>query len=256
VPAASNYESGAWKSVKDFDLSTAFSRIGDNGGAYVANISVRGVAQRCSFMPEEFETPTKRKVQRCGRKVQDPNKPAGNLIYDATGDPTCNAERDPLNPKDLPLECNSDTCFCDAPIVKYGQACGPGLARCATEKDNFSEFGYECFPPWGGFCQKSCGGGNELAERNMGAQDLTKYVDSRCYGVPGFLCYPGLATCIKICDQNVTDADQCKVEVMVGTEKRDIQAGQTCQDFGLHVCAWPDSYTPTEFAVPAMPTPQ
>jgi hypothetical protein len=262
VPAPANYESGAWKSIKDFDVSTAISRRTSAGAPYVANIAVRGVAQRCSFKPTEFVTPTGRTVERCGRQVQDPNKPPGNLIYDAKGDMTCNAERDPLNPNDLPLECNSETCFCDAPIVKYGQACGPGLARCSTEKDTFSEFGYECFPPWGGFCQVFCQGTNTLAERNVG-KDVKDWVDSRCVAptassvtpdqkgepIPGFVCFGGIG-CIKICDQNITDPAQCKAEVKFGMQTRDIQEGQTCQDFGLHVCAWPDTHTPLDLPVP------
>ncbi len=37
---------------------------------------------------------------------------------------------------------------------------------------------------------------------------------------------------------------------MVGDQMRDIQEGQTCQDFGLQVCAWPDTWEPKEFTVP------
>ena len=31
---------------------------------------------------------------------------------------------------------------------------------------------------------------------------------------------------------------------------RDIQEGQTCQDFGLQVCAWPDTWEPKDFTIP------
>ena len=37
--------------------------------------------------------------------------------------------------------------------------------------------------------------------------------------------------------------------MMVGTETRDIQEGQTCQDFGLQVCTWPDTWTPRDFPI-------
>ena len=90
----------------------------------VKNLPLRGVALPCSFEPnyETVDPRTGRRKMQCGRKIQDPNKPPGNFIFDSKGDPTCNMERDTLNPNDKPLECNRDTCFCDAPIVGYGQA--------------------------------------------------------------------------------------------------------------------------------------
>ena len=263
VPAPAEYEGGKWKGVEDFDRSTAEPRRTMSGAPYVANIAVRGLAVKCSFVPN-YDTLDFRGRPRmqCGKRP--PNMP--NAEFDPTGDPVCNAERDPFNPADPPLECNKDTCFCDAPVVGYGQACGPGLAQCSRQKDKLSEEGYECFPPWGGFCHRSCGGANAFADMNAGVMDLTKQLDSRCLPppasdpsatatnvtgdpVPGLLCFGGLG-CIKMCDQNVSDPKQCSAEVTLSGMKRDIQEGQTCQDFGLHVCAWPDSHTPADFTIP------
>ncbi len=256
VPARENYEAGHWKSEADIDLNSARGRRRSAIAPLVKNLPARGVAPRCSFEPQEGYQAPDRTHDQCGRKVQDPSKPAGNFIVDGVGDPECNKERDPFNPEDPPLECNPDTCFCDAPFVTYGKACGPGIAQCQRRKDKFSEFGYECFPPWGGFCQRSCAPRvppappNTLAKGNVG-KEPTEWLDSRCGGeVPGFICLTSIRTCIKLCDQNVSSPDQCSVKMKVGEETRDIQEGQTCQDFGLQVCAWPDIWEPKDFPIP------
>jgi hypothetical protein len=255
VPAPSDFTTGEWKSTADVDPAKAAGRRQSFIEPEVRNLPLRGVAAKCSFAPDysTISPLTGRKLMQCGNKVQDPNKPPGNYIFDSRGDPTCNAERDPFNPDDKPLECNKDTCFCDAPVAYYNQPCGPGLARCSTAADDFSEFGYRCFPPWGGFCQKSCRrpGGSQQPNRrqaeNLG-RDLNEWVDDRCGGTPGFVCLESLATCIKFCDQDVTDPNQCAVTAKVGDDPmRNIQKGQTCQDFGVAVCAWPDTWSPESY---------
>jgi hypothetical protein len=40
------------------------------------------------------------------------------------------------------------------------------------------------------------------------------------------------------------------VEAPVGMETREIQEGQICQDYGLHVCTWPDTWEPKDFPIP------
>ncbi len=240
VPAPDDYESGAWKSIDDLDLTNAVARTRSLTAPIVNNLPARGVASPCSYSRLE-------RSGQCGKsEAQDAR---GVYVADPTGDPVCNAERDPFNPADKPLECNPDTCFCDAPFVGYGQACGPGVAQCQREPDAFAPDGYRCFPPWGGFCQKSCLGTNTRAMENMG-KEPTKWVDTRCEGSPGFVCYTPLATCIKICDQNVQDPAQCSVSAKLGEQTIDIQEGQTCQDFGLQVCTWPDTWDPKEFPLP------
>jgi hypothetical protein len=227
VRAPSDFESGGWKSLGDIDPSKATPRPAPFTRPMVKNLPLRGVALPCSFEPnyETVDPRTGRRKMQCGRKIQDHNKP---------------------------LECNRDTCFCDAPIVGYGQACGPGIAQCSRDSDKFSDAGYVCFPPWGGFCQKACRGANTMAQMNLG-KEVIDWVDSRCFGAKGFVCF-GQLGCIKLCDQNITDMPgqppQCAVSTMVGSETRDIQAGQTCQDFGLQVCAWPDTWEPKEFTIP------
>jgi hypothetical protein len=87
-----------------------------------------------------------------------------------------------------------------------------------------------------------------MAQQNIG-KEPNQWVDSRCFGAKGFICLGGLG-CVKFCDQNISDPKQCSVNVTVGDQMRDIQEGQTCQDFGLQVCAWPDTWEPKEFTVP------
>jgi hypothetical protein len=252
VPAPSDFQSGGWTSVSDVDPAKAAGRRGSFIDPEVRNLPLRGVAAKCSFAPDFTTTDpnTGLPLKQCGKKIMEPGQPTR---FDPKGDPVCNVERDPFNPDDRPLECNKDTCFCDAPVAYYNQPCGPGLARCSNAPDEFSEFGYRCFPPWGGFCQVSCRrpGGRQAPNRrqaeNLG-RDLNEWVDNRCGGTPGFVCLESLATCIKFCDQDVLDKTQCEVRRKVGDDPtRDIQNGQTCQDFGLAVCAWPDTWTPEEY---------
>jgi hypothetical protein len=241
IPAPEDYESGTWKSEADLDLTNAIARRRGTVTPTVKNLPTRGVAIPCSF--ERLE-----RSGQCGRT--EAANASGVYVADAKGDPACNAERDPFNPKDLPLECNPDTCFCDAPFVGYGQACGPGVAQCQPDGDSFSPDGYSCFPPWGGFCQKACVGANSRASENQG-KEPNLWVDSRCGGASGYICLATpFPTCIKLCDQNVSDPLQCSVNTQVGDETRDIQAGQTCQDYGLHVCSWPDTWEPKDFPIP------
>jgi hypothetical protein len=252
IPAPGDFERGGWKSVEDVDPSKGAGRREGLLSPVVKNLPLRGVAAKCSFEPEYIISPvTGARIKQCGKRM------SGTVTrFDPLGDPKCNAERDPFNADDRPLECNKDTCFCDAPVAYYGQPCGPALARCSNEADEFSEFGYRCFPPWGGFCQRSCRrpdfplGPNKRQNENLG-KDLNEWVDSRCGGTPGFYCLGSLSTCIKFCDQDITDKEQCAVRMKVGDDPmRNIQNGQTCQDFGLAVCAWPDSWTPEEFPIP------
>jgi hypothetical protein len=241
VPAPIDYVIGSWQSIADIDTSRVAPMAPTNR---VRNLVVRGGAVPCGH-PKY----TVGGRPQCG-------KPVGGgfpvSAVDARNDPKCNAERDPLNPKDAPLECNKDTCFCDAPFVGYGQACSAGVAQCSPEADMdapaFAPHGYKCFPPWGGFCQRACDPSepNTHAAQNMG-KEIQFYLDSRCGDIPGMFCLPSLQTCIKFCDQNVTDPSQCSAVLPVNDQLRETQAGQICQDFGLPVCAWPDTYTPEPF---------
>lgn len=82
-------------------------------------------------------------------------------------------------------------------------------------------------------------------------KEPTQWVDSRCGGAKGFICVnTPLPTCVKLCDQNVSDPNQCSVVTAVSTETREIQEGQICQDYGLHVCTWPDTWDPKDFPIP------
>jgi hypothetical protein len=156
---------------------------------------------------------------------------------DARDDPECTKSG---------LECNKDTCYCEAPFVGYGQACGPGIAQCSPDKDAFSEVGYLCFPPSGGFCYLKCDTSkpNARASENMGKKP-TEAVDTRCNGLTGYACL-GTGTgpiCLKLCDTNVTATNQCSTTATLETDPEDIGKEQLCQDLGLEVCTWPDSYT-------------
>ena len=246
VPAPrEQFVRGTWKSVKDIDASSA---LGDP--VVVHNLSVRGVAVPCSY-PQWTEL----NPAQCGKKINT----SGPLKLQYTGDPACNAEGDPSNPKDAPLECNPDTCFCDAPFVGYGQACGSGIAQCfpppmtPDEFGDFGKYGYQCFPPWGGFCQRACNPAeaNTLAAQNMG-KERKDQLDSRCGGLPGLVCFQlnVLGTCVKFCDQNVTDPNQCSAVVKVGNGTEETQEGQVCLDYGISICSWPDTYSPKPFSAP------
>jgi hypothetical protein len=235
VPAPLEYKPGTWKSVSDIDATRAIG-----SPVQVRNLAVRGVATKCSYAPVLTA-----EGLLCGR---DLSMGKGAPTVDPSGDPVCNAERVGNDP---PLECNPESCFCDAPFVGYGQACGPGIAQCSPKEDKFAPNGYRCFPPWGGFCQRACDPAkpNARADENTG-KEVTAQVDTRCGEVPGLICFGGLRTCVKFCDQNIKDPMQCSAVVPVGDKPQEIQADQICQDFGLQVCAWPDTYTPQPFSVP------
>jgi hypothetical protein len=240
VPAPIDYQIGTWQSIRDIDTSRVRAE-----STRVRNLVVRGAAVPCSFGKVDVNGIG----PQCGKPIMKGDTVIG---VNAAGDPACNAERDPLNPKDAPLECNPDTCFCDAPFAGYGEVCAPGIAQCNPAADmrapNFAPHGYRCFPPSNGFCYRGCDPGepNTHAAENEG-KEVQFHLDSRCGAVPGMVCYGPLQTCIMFCDQNVTAADQCSAKVPVNDMVRESQAGMICQDFGRAVCAWPDTYTPEPF---------
>jgi hypothetical protein len=230
-----DYRSGALTSVDAIDPVNTLPQ-----GAFatpfvpiVRNIPMRGTALACGYPPVPGRNPPV-----CGQTVPNPDDPMNPLV-DGRGDVACTASG---------LECNKDTCFCDAPFVGYAQACGPGIAQCNPEKDALSDTGYGCFPASGGFCYLACNPAqpNARAAENQGRKP-TELRDSRCKELPGFVClgYNGGGLCLKLCDQNVTDPNQCSAPTMVDTEARDLGDSQVCQDLGIEVCTWPDTYTPS-----------
>ncbi len=240
--APPDYQSGALKSVDQVDpeITRAQRRTKAGGPLVIRNIPLRGVATPCSLPPTTKLSRTQSGFQ-CGRLVPDPNDPGtDSKVVDARNDPECTK---------LGLECNKDTCFCDAPFVGYGQSCGPGIAQCNGEADKLSENGYTCFPPFGGFCHVRCNPGqpNTRAPENEGKK-LAQFVDTRCKALSGYAClrYQDAGICLKFCDLNVTEGNQCTAETQVDTEVQDIGAGQSCQDWGLEICTWPENYTPAQ----------
>ncbi len=208
----------------------------------VKNSPLRGTFLPCSYPRKKIQTGPGSSVDRCGKFVPNPENPdnENDMIQDPKGDPACTP---------LGLECNKDTCYCDAPFVGYGQPCGPGIAQCSSEKDGLSDLGSSCFA---GFCYRRCRGLNLRAMENMGKKP-TEFVDTRCGELSGYRCFLGVEVCLKNCDLNLSDAmdpsradsKQCAAPVKVGMETRDIGDGQTCLDAGsVQVCAWPDNYTP------------
>jgi hypothetical protein len=219
-----DYESGGLQSVGQVDPAiTGTQRL-------VRNIPLRGTLTRCGHPMIETR-------KQCGVLVDNPDDPTGPKLTDATKDPVCTG---------LGLECNPDSCFCDAPFVGFGQKCGPGVAQCNPAGDEFSPKGYNCVFPTGGYCLMKCAAGeaNELMAMNKDKKD-TEILDSRCKGVPGYVCYPYLGgTCLKLCDSNVTTGNQCAAQLEVDGMTKDVHEGQTCQDFGLEICYWPEGYEP------------
>src|SRR5439155_2731731 len=108
-----------------------------------------------------------------------PTDPTGRRV-DSTGDEACTKQG---------LECNPQSCFCDAPFVGYGKACGPGIAQCSPARDALSDNGYTCLFPSGGFCYIRCKPGdvNDHAAENTGKKP-TEFLDSRCRSMPGYRC--------------------------------------------------------------------
>jgi hypothetical protein len=220
-----DYASGALKSVDALDPLNA------DTAAVVKNVPLRGLRERCSFPRQASEY-----MNQCGILVnKDPMNPM-KLEVDPSGDPVCNA---------LQLECDPVSCSCIPPSVGYGQRCGPGLANCITTPDSVAPKGYSCF--FGTYCHIACDGVNTLAEMNKDKKP-NEYVDSRCNAMPGYQCLRAgnQAWCLKLCDSNSTDLNQCSAKVMVGMDEKDLGAGQTCQDLGVEVCTYPEGYTPAE----------
>jgi hypothetical protein len=228
-----DYAAGGLKSVAAVDPSITMP-LGafQNADPTVHNFPLRGIPPACGY-------PKLEGFNQCGRRIQDPAMPdnPNAMITDARDDPECTKSG---------LECNKDTCYCEAPFVGYGQACGPGIAQCSPDKDAFSEVGYLCFPPSGGFCYLKCDTSkpNARASENTGKKP-TEAVDTRCNGLTGYACL-GTGTgpiCLKLCDTNVTATNQCSTTATLETDPEDIGKEQLCQDLGLEVCTWPDSYT-------------
>jgi hypothetical protein len=229
----STYVAGSLTDVSAIDLTNAST----NG--IVRNVPMRGVGVRCSFPMDMTHVAIRPNFYACGQLVPDPKDPNGPKKLDASGDPTCNA---------LGLECNSQTCYCDVPFVGYGQVCGPDIAECDHRGDDFNDLGYTCLI---NFCYMRCNPSiaNTHAMENLG-KTAAEYLDSNCKSLPGYRClgYESRTSgiCVKLCDSNVTDPKQCSSEAKVQDMTKDIGAGQTCQDLGIEVCAWPDGYTPAD----------
>lgn len=208
------------------------------------NLPTRGIAVPCSYP----------KVPRLGEPFPEQcgivrNRPQGGTFVDPGGDPACEA---------LGLACNKNTCFCDNPPVGYGQRCGLSLARCDEQEHPLSRQGFTCFPRRLGFCYLACDptDRNRLAPQNLG-REPPEFVDSRCGGRPGYVCFPqGLrGICLKFCDETRLDSDtfkQCRVteettDAATGLPRTlDLGQGQLCQNFGVQICAWPDDFTGLE----------
>jgi hypothetical protein len=112
----------------------------------------------------------------------------------------------------------------------------------------FAQNGYSCFPADGGFCYLGCDPtkNNTHGAENMG-KSASQVLDSRCNDLPGYVCYGynGGGLCLKGCDQSVTDPAQCSAPATVNGNPQDLGQSQICQDFGIQVCTWPDTYTPS-----------
>jgi len=230
---ADDYVIGKVDAVSKLDPSNNMATTG------VRNMPLRGLRTRCGYakLPE---------IGKCAKWVPDPAEPnnPNKMVPDSKGDPTCTQQG---------LECNPDTCFCDAPFVGYGKACGPGVAQCDTAEDKFSKHGYTCLFPERGYCYMRCklGDMNTFMADNSGKK-ATEVLDSRCKGLPGYQCIPyipqGYGICLKLCDTNVTMGNQCEAKTTMTTDmmEKDINEGQVCQDFGLEVCSWPDGFEPAQ----------
>jgi hypothetical protein len=224
-----DYLPGGLTSVETLDPGQTMPR--DVPDMVVRNIPVRGVAIPCS-LPAVMTGAAK----VCGRPMLNG---AGAPVTDSNGVPQVDATNDPACTKSG-LECNKDTCFCDAPFVGYGQSCGPGVAQCNPSGDERWEFGYTCVFAQGGFCYLGCKPTMMNTQNNMGKKP-SEFRDDRCKGIPGLYCYDyNGGVCLHLCDPNVTEGNQCASQ-LAGAEIGD---GQTCQDVGAQVCIWPDSYTP------------
>jgi hypothetical protein len=233
----SSYVVGSLNDVGKIDLTNAST----NG--LVKNIPMRGIGLRCSFPMDKTHNPIRPGFWECGHLAQNPKDPTGPQVLVSTGDPTCNA---------IGLECNRDTCYCDVPLVGYGEACGPDIAECDHHigggGDDFNELGYTCLL---NFCYMRCDPTtpNTHQNENVGKK-ATEFLDSNCKSLPGYRClgyesrHSGI--CVKLCDSNVNDPKQCSATTQVDMMSKDIGAGQVCQDLGIEVCSWPDGFTPAD----------
>jgi hypothetical protein len=226
---STDYPAGGLNAVSKLDAGNTRSTTA------VKNLPLRGLRAKCGYQPQPS------KGDRCGKLEPDPANP-NVTVLNFKGDEVCTKDG---------LECNPDSCFCDAPFVGYGAACGPGIAQCNTEEDKFSKHGYTCLFQEGGYCYMRCDTSdtNEFMAKNAGKMPV-EILDSRCKGVPGFTCLgygPGNeGICLKFCDGNVSDENQCQAQSTMDGMEKDINKGQTCQDFGLEVCAWPDGFEPLQ----------
>jgi hypothetical protein len=227
---APDYTAGALDAVSKLDQSNSQSTTS------VRNLPLRGTRSKCGYARQPS------KGNKCGKLVPDPKDPMNENVrlLDASGDQACTSQG---------LECNPDSCFCDAPFVGYGQVCGPGIAQCNPAADAFSEHGYTCLFPFGGYCYIKCAPGDTNTHENENTgKKATEFVDSRCKSVPGYRClgYLDAGICLKLCDTNVSMGNQCEAKTMVEMETKDIDEGQVCQDFGIEVCSWPDGFEPVQ----------
>jgi hypothetical protein len=212
----------------------------------IKNLPLRGQYTRCGLGKTTKFSPFTEEF-KCGEVVKNPID--GTETVDGSKDPKCNA---------LGLECDPYTCYCDLPYANYGERCGPATAQCKfiqyiEAQDRFAPLGMFCFPGNGGFCHLLCDAREEKntrAEENQGKKP-TEFLDSRCKEVPGYQCLAlssSLGACLKFCDLNIADPKQCTAKVQIEDtvrsirEERDIGEGQTCQDWGLEICTWPENY--------------
>ncbi len=248
---ADNYVPGAFTSVDQVDTSKWRFRddrqlVNQTLRYAVRNIPTRGVITPCSF-PKNAKGLCERypKMTTPGQEnEEDTSQPR-------LPDPQCQA---------LQLECNHETCSCDAPAVGYGKVCGFGIARCRESEDAFSSNGYSCFPPSKGFCYIGCNIGLRNNDEHKNGEGKT-YFDSRCESLPDYRCLGTRGTpsnhrfCLKYCDtlNNNPEAMQCLTKTQppadpeaktLKMEEADIAEGQECISLGLDVCVWPDGFDP------------
>lgn len=224
------YRQGALRSPDALDESNSLPR----SPLRTQNVALRGLSVPCSFPPNTKYNNT------CQREVPNPNPNETGTVGSALGDPQCTA---------LGLECDPDTCVCDLPFVGYGERCGSGVARCVPPTDYPLFRGTSCVA---GFCYWGCDPTkpNNLRRTNEGLP-LSEVRDSRCEGLPGYACLGGSKRgfCLKLCNENLNDqpagATQCLASGTFDSAEVTLGAGQSCENLGLQVCVWPESYNGT-----------
>lgn len=248
VRVATDHRRGSFDTTEKIDRSalTPQRPSPTSRSTVVKNVPLRGQYRRCG-LPKTTKFSPYTEEFKCGEVVKNPID--GTETVDGSKDPTCNA---------LGLECDPYSCYCDLPYANYGERCGPATAQCKfiqyiEAQDRFAPLGMFCFPGNGGYCHLLCDAREEKntrAEENKGKKP-TEFLDSRCKEVPGYQCLAlsqSLGACLKFCDLNVEDPKQCSAKVTVDDqvrsirEERDIGEGQTCQDWGLEICTWPENY--------------